>query len=1146
MANASGNLEGWSFLVSALRANVPLVALLGQNAGWARGQTDPILKLALARANREGETWKALLARDPLPSGYYEWLSERFVNRAPSQDILSIADAPLSAVYTSSVDPTFANLFATLGREPEPVLLGDPPPPVARSRRRPPIYYLFGRAGAGSTEFLPPISTQALSQRRLRHASAMLRTLNETATALGLIIIDGYNPESDWLRPEELIAVIGLAPRGGVLWCGDEPQFGDSDEGEIYASLVAQGVIVRHAKSLGLLLSELRAAGEVITVENWNEPETITLADGSKIVTTPQLRLTTQASASIIDDSWTDFLQPLVDGAEYSAFVTFHGSTTGPRGLIEGVRRGYSFRRDFEAILEKRVDRAISHHHEERGAIVLHGQSGVGKTMALGRLALAVRSAKSAAVLFSFGRVPQATDVADFLEAVDKAGAVTLLIVDATVAPARYDDLLQSLRSRGHRVVVVGTSYRIDPATDSSRLILASDELSEGESNSLVELVRKFTGNDSGVRKVLSQPHALARFFWEIPSSRPRLSDGLGREARAVEAGLRDRGARVKPIRQLGDLGEALVKAGYSASAPLLQEDAVSSIAEGTAAGRIIDYVMAASRIYKWVPVNLLLRSVINSGLMVASADTLEVVRELFEGQDIFRWRFSDEQSEELLVGARLQIEAELVCNRRLGGARAEALRLLELVKSAVRASSEENEETRFVADLVYALGPDGPFGERYRESYADIARSLTYLRERHGVMNARLMLQEATLRRHHVRTHQLDVPTKAALLDEARSAIEKALEALDRSTGRRLTASRRTRDNLWVERAATYGYLATDSAHRVDKANDLWLAYRAAREAVRMAVGRVDTYYPLDIGLWLPADILRSAKYLDPSKRLELEADIRATLDQVDPEALESNQYVVFQRQRLRVGEVLSDEMISEDAFAALASTGSCAGYFLRAKAIAPIRTEAGEVVSQTDRAKAEQAAKYLWSVYSKISADDRCLLLLLSCEWTASTGRWLFRGQRQPLPSQQEIRSKIQGILLDLVAPAPTQVQTRFRYLKAVLDWLVSDEQGGRAQFRELARETEYFDRGRVINRHVIADESGNPKIYQGVIERQAGDNRWAVYVPELSRHVDLVDSKTGNEDFFVGKSLKGFSVAFNYLGPIVDMYVARQRNQ
>ena len=234
---AASPTSGDVLLGRALRTGAPVAAFLGQTVGWSHSHRDPVLNLALEKAARNGSDWKSLLSREPLPQGFYEWLGEKFFNRTPSRELLLTADAPFSAVYTSSIDPGLLNLFATEGRQPEPVLIGDPPPPILRSRRRPPVYYLFGRAGAGIADFVPPSANQSLSQRRLRHASGMLKTLNETATPLGLIVIDGYDASNDWLRAEDLLAVIGSAPLDGVLWCGKEPEL-STDDADTYQALV--------------------------------------------------------------------------------------------------------------------------------------------------------------------------------------------------------------------------------------------------------------------------------------------------------------------------------------------------------------------------------------------------------------------------------------------------------------------------------------------------------------------------------------------------------------------------------------------------------------------------------------------------------------------------------------------------------------------------------------------------------------------------------------------------------------------------------------------------------------------------------------------------------------------------------------------
>ena len=115
----------------------------------------------------------------------------------------------------------------------------------------------------------------------------------------------------------------------------------------------------------------------------------------------------------------------------------FHSIPSSNRLIFDGVRRGHAINRRFEEELISVTTRALNNHSNEKGAIVVSGQSGVGKTISLYRLAERIRATKTAAVLFAKDRLPSPVELASFLAEVDRLDQVTLLIVDALEQPRR-------------------------------------------------------------------------------------------------------------------------------------------------------------------------------------------------------------------------------------------------------------------------------------------------------------------------------------------------------------------------------------------------------------------------------------------------------------------------------------------------------------------------------------------------------------------------------------------------------------------------------------------------------------------------------------------------------------------------------------
>lgn len=1131
-------------LVAAIDEQRPMVLIMGQDAWADRASEDSVLAKALDRLGRNSERrrgWAGLLGTTRLPTSFYEWLAERFERRVHPAWLSVLGELPWSAVFTSALDPTLSTLIRGPGREPEVVLTANETPRAVRSKARPPLYHLFGCAGSLDHLSRPPADRSELRTRRIRHALPILNRTLDTATTLGLVIVDGFDPNRDWIKIGDILGAIGSSAPEQILWFGGRPPgLGEEDAADFDAALLSRRIMVENDR-LGTVASELLAIGRLADFAPPESQETgiVSFTNGRFLETAPEERLRVEAVASIVDDAWTAFLPPLGQDAVYDAFRRFHGDFGGPRFLVEGVRRGFSFERDFEKPLLRLVTKALADHANFDAPVVVHGQSGTGKSVALARIVAEVRKTKTAAVLYAVGRIPQPHDITSFCEEAEKSGAeATLIVCDANRDVDPYRDLLMSMRSQGRRVVVIGSRYRMtdDPRSQTRFNVEAPSGLSRIEREKFASLIAHFSPEHPNADD-LSSVHMLAFFYRSLPPSRAHIALGLGAEARAAEQELRTRGREVGSPVPDTLLAHRLVEAGLSSDYfPLFNDDEIDALEAGDAAGRIIDLVMVAGRLNCDVPVNLLLRAVTDG---VPGADTA-LIAKMFGELDLFRWKWADHEQNELLIMPRLVLEAELICRRRLGGPEKEAERLIELIRAAQSTVIEVHHERRFLFNLLQQIGDNGPTGSRYRNAYVQIARALTELRRRFGVVDPRLMLQESAFRRAAVRSDVVNDDERLPLLEEARDAVQAALDGIDDGS---IFAARRTRKNLQGERASLYGFLAYDRASRAASSAEIWSSYEAARVAIREAVSVTDNYYPLDVGLWTPADMLKKANLTD-EQRAEIRADIYATLDQVDPDMLSPKQREKYYARRMMVGNVLQSSRLTEAAYASLERNGSTAGYFLRAREFAPkLGRDTIQVDDPRDLSGASKAADFLRSRFARIEQDGRCLSLLLECSWIVAMRQRPLRGQRQPLPADRGVQREILAVVRALNHASGNAARPVTRYLEAVLAWVTGDEQDAIQMFRELGQETEYEDPGRVVRRHRITDEEGRVRGFAGRVERQRSEGHWVVRVDGLKQTIDLLSRDFRHEEIAYGRSLKRFAVAFNFIGPIADPLVPRR---
>ena len=387
-------------LCVALKEDRPVVLLLGQDAWKSRTYTDPVLEMAFKRVGRHSAepvsvSFPQLLQADPLPEDFYDWLAETYTRQPEPTWMETISRLPLNAVFTSSIDPAIARAFRINGRDIEPVLSNQDNPVAPRDRRHLHLTYLFGRAGERSLNERPPGSTLELLQRTALHSTPLLSRIMETTTPLGVLLVDGLSWGRDWLGTDALSGILSAFSPGQVYWFGWTPDESCANT-EILRGLAApHGPVMFVQERLSAALRQLELAHKIDIAgpRQFTLEGSVTIRD-HVLEIEPATRLKVSTAASIVEDTWTAPLPPIDSDVEYAEFRRFHGQVENARRLVEGLRRGFAIERTFERELRERVRRALLNAGRNQEPVLIHGQSGSGKSLALARLAHTIRQGR--------------------------------------------------------------------------------------------------------------------------------------------------------------------------------------------------------------------------------------------------------------------------------------------------------------------------------------------------------------------------------------------------------------------------------------------------------------------------------------------------------------------------------------------------------------------------------------------------------------------------------------------------------------------------------------------------------------------------------------------------------------------------------
>ena len=1135
----SESLNEWQELHIALKRG-PAFLFLGQDYLRLESGADAFLSEVVRKYGPENDVsphYNQIFQGEAQKSinSSLAWMQERCKRLSVPQWMKTVANFSWSGVYTSAIDTIWLRDFNSEWRELEPLFEEKYNPIDPRSKSRLHCTFLFGRVDQVEETTLPPLTIiESLARKQV--AISLARRLPELITPLGVLAIEGYAGDNDWFNPEHLLPIIQHLNPGQVHIFSATPQL---LQNHLISHLVKSKILVPHDESLAEYLLKGEKAGFIKLGRRLEEEEhgqRIQL--GNEILTVPsQIWRQVSRSAMILDDTVLIAPPSLSEENRYQEFRNFLAQS-GTRPQWFGYKRGFAFSRGFEEELRRAVNTRLNSKRQPRDVIILYGQTGTGKTVALGALAYQIRQERKYPVLFieRKSQRPINSDIDRFCQWAENQGSPsTLVIWDGMVEIEQYYDLLQYLTGRGRKVVLVGSCYResiFQIESPGKNFIEAATVLSENE----IKRFKKFiNGFDSSLTSWIDQRVGqqydetfLAALYRLLPPTRGQIQDGVVREMDVAEQEIlrRAQEGELSPS-WATTLGRALLEAGLPHETFFLTEQEIGG-EKVDVLHNLTALVMVPGRFGLKIPLELLLRT-------LNREDYLNFV-EILNRIDIIQWY--DDESGNIEIGARTSLEARLIVESRLGGAKTEVDFVKQLLVEVKDSNGfVHNREVEFAVNLVRSMGPNAPDVNYFLPHYPVLSQALQELREKRGVQQPRLMLQEANLLREYVsnQTKQNQSGTSSDETQELLNKTEKVLcEALQKVESQHGTNE--LQSFIRVEWASTLGAKVKVLLDEKSLPEAIQLFQEAHNHLFKARALNPESYHSIDVLAWTTQDVLNSND-IDSSIRAEAIANILEIFATSEFEDFSLDQQERFNQRRMTIGQLLGREDLSEEAFQTLIKQGSKAGYCLKAlEIVGKLPTEG--ILNESQQKRCCEAANYLEENREKIENDGRCLNLLLHLWWKAKTGKRIFHGDRQTVPFTQRDWQHCREILLKLMASSELYRTPRIKYLYGLSAFHLDDFLNAFQTFQEIEQDSGYVrGRRRILRSYLISTPEGEPKVFTGHVV--STDGKWGkVYVPELRRGIPFLPRNDFNRpDIQSGESLGEFHLALNFIGLIAE---------
>lgn len=1044
-----------------------------------------------------------------------------------------IATIPWSHVYTSAIDSIIARAFSSEWRSVQPVYDEKFKISDLRNKFNLHISYLFGCLSQVEQSKRAPFTfAEKISRRYI--SNEFLRRLPEIITPKGILVIDGYNENRDWLSIEDIYGVITQLGNDQVILFSASEEFKEND---LIKEAITANKLLLFEESFAQFFSELEARGALqISIPEPDEYFGKWLTVGDQKIKIPQVLISrVSRTATIIDDSI--FYKSTVENEDhlYFEFKSFLASTNIlPRW--DGFAKGFAFKRDFYQVLKDGVVERIQSNKNKETPLVLFGQSSSGKSISLGLLAYEIKEQFKIPVLFIEKRY-QKTEEADidaFCKwAEDNNAKHTLLIWDGMVEFDFYFKLLRRLNTRGRNIILVGSTYSTNKIpTNDQVFIEAPIELSPEEKKRFLDYIKNVDVILSNILSGVNDRNILAMLYRYLPLTREHIKKGLKAEFDFFSKLIRETSNEADlSVLSKGELYNAMFSAGIveNREIEILNRTNVVDTDTISISDQLIFSIMVPGQFALNVPFEILLRSI---GYDTLSSKLFNSLNEVH----LINW-FEDSQGN-IMLGPRTAIEAKILVNY-LGSRKAQ-IEYIKLLLREIKAnditflSYESNPEIQFAVELLNNIGPNSS-KESYFNYLYEITEVLREVRENKQAYHPRLILKEASFLREIVKNKQIQIQeSKYLLLERAESIVREALSDLEGLQDRIITLY------LRVELSSILGTKAIEFSNDSNELEALE-CYFSVKELNNYAfASNPDNYSALDVLAWTTDQLIRKG-VLTGIERIDAEAEMINLFEMAETEGISDQNKEDFYGRKLKFYDLIGNEQIATETFDHLNENGFTTGYYIRAKKILS-DIEIGKITDQGLIVKKNKAVfEYLDANFESIKEDGKCLFLLLKSWWTMTTGVPLFSSEKQAIPFSKNDWEFCLKIVELLLYNDPIYQSATTLYLKAISEFHLGQLLASQETFRILDSETDFsaYGRKRIIKSYLASSDDGTPKVFSGEVKYSVSLKRreksGEIFVSELKTNIPFILNDFNKLSFQSGEVISNFYIGFNFRGPI-----------